>query len=88
MKKLFISALMLTGVVAMAQEQPAKVQPAKQPVQKSEQAATTKKEATPATVVKAQPAAETKVAAPAKVATPAKEEKTEAKKADPAKKSK
>jgi hypothetical protein len=82
MKKLLLSALMLTGVVAMAQE-PAKTE--KQPAQVTQQPATTTKEAKPAT---AQPAVQPKQATTTVKKEAVREEKVEAKKAEPAKKSK
>jgi hypothetical protein len=93
MKKLFLSALMLTGIVAMAQE-PTKETPAKTQTTKTEEPAkitpaagttttttTEKKEikATKPAQVTTQPAAEPKKIETAKTAEP--------KKADPAKKS-
>ena len=88
MKKLLLSALMLTGVAAMAQE------PAKQTDQSQQQPVQTAQPAQPAPdQVKPEPVQPAAQAQPAKTRTKkteatVKEEKTEVKKADPAKKSK
>jgi outer membrane biosynthesis protein TonB len=85
MKKLFLSALMLTGVVAMAQE------PAKETEQSTTTTTTATEQKAPAKEAKpaAQPATQAQPAAPAKkTEATVKEEKTEVRKADPAKKSK
>jgi len=80
MKKVFLSALMLTGVMAFAQEP---VKPA-QPAQVTTSTTTTK-EVKPATDAKvAQPADQAKQVK--KAETTVKQEKTVEKKADPAKK--
>jgi hypothetical protein len=87
MKNLFLGALMLTGVMAFAQE-PAQTTPTQQPAQpvKKEVKA---EEAKPAAQTQAQPAAQTQAAAADKKAeATVKEDKAVAKKADPAKKSK
>ncbi len=85
MKKVFLSALLLTGVMAMAQEKKP-TQVTAQPAQTTQTAAPAVKEAKPATTVQAQPAAQ--VAPAKKTETTVKQEKVEVKKADPAKKSK
>lgn len=83
MKNLILSAVMLTGVVAMAQEQPKQAE--KQPTPVTAPAAPVAK-AAPAQVTKAQPATEQQTA-PVKKETVATEKKVETKKAEPAKKS-
>lgn len=84
MKNLILSAVMLTGVVAMAQEQPKQAE--KQPTPVTAPAAPVKEATTEAT--KAQPATEKqKQTAPVKKEAVVTEKKAEAKKAEPAKKS-
>ena len=89
MKKLFVSALMLTGVVAMAQE-PAKQATTQQQPQTQQQPAqqAPAQQAKPAAEVQTQ-AQQAKPAANAqKPEATVRNDKAEAKKADPAKKSK
>lgn len=78
MKKLLIAALMLTGAMAMAQEQPSTQQQTK-PAEKTEQVKPQQKEA--------QPSGQEKAATVTKPEATTKDEKAEAKKATPAKKS-
>ena len=89
MKKVLLSAMLLTGVMAMAQEKPAQA-PAAQPAQTTQTATTTAtKEVKPAaqasTPATAQPA---QTATVQKTEATVKQEKVQTKKADPAKKSK
>jgi hypothetical protein len=78
MKKLFLAALMLTGAMAMAQEQPAKQQQTK-PEQKTEQVKPQQKQVQPAGQENTATLTKTKAEA-------TKDGKAEAKKATPAKK--
>ncbi|WP_162927084.1 hypothetical protein [Flavobacterium psychrotrophum] len=95
MKKLFVSALMLTGLLATAQEPAKTTQTTKETTTAT---ATTTSAATPVTTAQPAPAA-TATAQPAatqpattsdnaKVEAVSKDDKAEAKKANPAKKSK
>lgn len=93
MKKLFVSALMLTGLLATAQEPAKTTQTTKETTSATAittTAATPVTTAQPATAATAQPEATKPVSTSddAKVEVVSKDEKVEAKKANPAKKSK